>query len=288
MSDAERVTRELGGRWRGGSGSAPCPLCQPEGRRDQAALSIRDGDHGVLLYCFKGGCNFADIARAVDLPREMSLPDPVAMREARKRQAEFDAGKLARARAEWERAKPIAKTNGERYLRSRGINCDLPASLRFQPDLMHSETGRWVAAMIGDIEPTGGIHVTFLEKSGGVRIKGGRRKEMRGPCRGGAVRLSEGDGPLVVCEGIETGLSLVQALADQSPRVWAALSTSGVRGLELPADARELIVAPDGDAPGREAAEALSERASWLGWMVSVLDPGDGRDWNDIVMGVAA
>ncbi|MEL6794654.1 MAG: virulence-associated protein E, partial [Pseudomonadota bacterium] len=62
--NAERITRDLGGRWRAGAGSAPCPVCQPERRRDQTALSLRDGDKGVLLFCHKSGCAFADIAEA--------------------------------------------------------------------------------------------------------------------------------------------------------------------------------------------------------------------------------
>ena len=288
MSDAERVTRELGGRWRGGSGSAPCPICQPEGRRDQAALSIRDGDHGVLLYCFKAGCDFADIARAVNLPSETSLPDPVAMREARKKQAEYDAARLRRARDEWGRGKPITGSAAEKYLRKRGIVCPLPASLRFLPDTMHTPSGRWVCAMVADIEPTGGVHRTYLEKGSGAKLSGDSAKLMLGPCGGGAVRLSEGDGPLVVCEGIETGLSLFQALVDQSPRVWAALSTSGVKKLKLPEEVGDLIVAADGDAPGREAAAALAERASLIGWNVSLMDPGDGLDFNDHAQAEAA
>jgi DNA primase len=44
-----------------------------------------------------------------------------------------------------------------------------------------------------------------------------------------------------------------------------------------------LTVAPDGDAAGREAANALAERANALGWQVSLLPAPDGRDWNDIL-----
>lgn len=279
--NAERITRNLGGRWRGGAGSAACPICQPERRRDQTALSLRDGDNGVLLFCHKGGCNFADIAEAVSLPREATLPDPLAMAEARRKRAEYDAARLAKARAEWERGKPIQETKAETYLRSRGIVCPLPDSLRFIPDTMHLPSGRWVSAMVADVQPTGGVHRTYLDKATGAKLKGDNAKMMLGPCGGGAVRLSERAGPLVICEGIETGLSLLQSLSGRSPRVWAALSTSGIRGLILSAEPGELIVAPDGDAPGREAAAALAERASALGWNVRVMDPGDGLDWND-------
>lgn len=42
MSEARDLTRTLSGNWRGYYGSAPCPICQPEQRRDQRGLSIRE------------------------------------------------------------------------------------------------------------------------------------------------------------------------------------------------------------------------------------------------------
>ncbi len=106
---------------------------------------------------------------------------------------------------------------------------------------------------------------------------------MLGPCAGGAVRLSEEDGPLVVCEGIETGLSLLSGLLRGAPRVWAALSTSGMRALELPPEPGRLTVAADGDDAGGRAAYALASRADALGWEVSLLPAPNGCDWNDVL-----
>lgn len=287
MSDAETITRKLSGTWRSGAGNAACPICQTEGRRDQSSLSLRDGDKGVLLFCFKAGCSFADIAAAVDLPRQSGEVDFEAMKKAQATRKAFDAEKLAKARSCWERAIPIAGTKAESYLRGRGITIPLPDTLRFLADEYHHHSGRYHAAMVGDIQPTGGVHRTFLKKEGGKsvgeKIDSPNPKLMLGICRGGAVRLSWGNGPLIVCEGIETGLSLVQMYADRNPRVWAALSTSGVVGLKLPAKAGELILAPDGDPAGRKSAAVLAERASGLGWKVSSIDPGDGLDFNDIL-----
>ena len=73
-------------------------------------------------------------------------------------------------------------------------------------------------------------------------------------------------GALLVAEGLETSMSLLSALPDANPRVWAALSTSGMAGLVLPRDTGELVIAPDGDAPGRKAANKLAKRASAAGW----------------------
>jgi hypothetical protein len=87
----------------------------------------------------------------------------------------------------------------------------------------------------------------------------------------------------VVAEGIESGLSLLSGLLDGPVAVWAALSTSGLRGLRLPSKPSRLTIACDGDGPGRAAAHALAERAHALGWQVSILDPGNGADFNDIL-----
>ncbi len=87
---------------------------------------------------------------------------------------------------------------------------------------------------------------------------------------------------MLVAEGVETALSLLSALPDASPRVWAALSTSGMAGLVLPRDIGELVIAPDGDDAGRKAANKLAERASAAGWHVRIMKCPDGADWNDI------
>ncbi|WP_231579671.1 toprim domain-containing protein [Pseudorhodobacter antarcticus] len=108
---------------------------------------------------------------------------------------------------------------------------------------------------------------------------------MQGPCAGGAVALSEAHGPLVVCEGIETGLSLLSGLLSCPVTVWAALSTSGMKSLALPKAAGELILATDSDdgGVGFEAGNVLAERAAALGWQVSLWPAPDGKDWNDVL-----
>ncbi len=98
------------------------------------------------------------------------------------------------------------------------------------------------------------------------------------------MRLSDGPGALLVAEGIETGLALLTGLPDSRPRTWASLSTSGVAGLILPRQPGELVLAPDGDAPGREAARKLAGRAYAAGWKVRSMSIPDGRDWADMLI----
>ena len=280
MTDAQTLTRDIGGVWRNGRGQAPCPVCQPERRRDQIALSIAHSGDKVLAWCFKSGCSFRDIAGAagVDL-RDVQI-DHEAQAKHEAKQAEYRAAKLAKARSLWDVTRPIQGTKAEKYLRARGITCDLPETLRFMGDIYHQPTTSWCCAMIADVS-SGGVHRTFFSKRGN-RLKRDA-KMMLGPCAGGAVRLSDGPGPLVVAEGIETGLSLLSGLLNAPATVLAALSASGLRALKLPPTPGELIVATDGDDPGRKAGDVLANRAARLGWRVSLMPAPDGKDWNDVL-----
>ena len=103
---------------------------------------------------------------------------------------------------------------------------------------------------------------------------------MLGPCRGGAVRLAHADALLMVGEGIETCLSAMQATGYPA---WAALSTSGLRTLELPSIVREVIILADGDAPGEAAARCGAHRWVGEGRRVRIARPPHGLDFNDLI-----
>lgn len=280
--DAKTLTHNLGGVWRHGRGQAPCPICQRERRRDQNALSISESGDKLLLHCFKSNCSFVEIAGAAGADLGRVQIDFEAQAQHERKQAEYHAERLRKARSLWEAARPIAGTKGEAYLRSRGITCELPDSLRFMPDIHHAPSMTWGSAIIADVEPTGGVHRTFLTKQGEKQSRDA--KMMLGPCARGAVRLREGHKRLVVCEGIETGLSLLSGLLSGSASVWATLSTSGMKSLTLPETPSELIVATDGDEPGREAGDRLASRASALGWTACLMPAPDGKDFNDVLL----
>jgi hypothetical protein len=287
MEDASFITKSFGGHWHGRYGAAPCPVCQPEQKHGQNALTLADGNNGrLMLNCKKSSCAFLDILAAAGLRSGDYSPPNAATLAQRKAEQLADAEKrAAQAKRLWEEAQPIAGTLAETYLRGRGITAPLPATLRFHPECWHGPTARRLPAMVaavqGAVSPA--VHRTWLSADGLGKADIDPPKAMLGAVTGGAVRLADGIGPLVVAEGIETALSLAGGLLHAPATVWAALSTSGIRGLHLPPTASRLTIAPDGDAPGREAANALAERAHALGWQVSLLPAPDGRDWNDIL-----
>ena len=285
MTDARDLTLTLGGRWYQRFGAAPCPICQPERRKGQNALTLADGQMGLVLHCKKSACGFSDILTAAGItPGTYQPPDP-AERARRRAEEKAEAEKRARqAHRLWQEAQPIEGTPAETYLRGRGITCALPDTLRFHPACRHVTAQRF-PALVALVDGAEGfaVHRTYLRADGIGKAKVDPPKAMLGAVQGGAVRLTDGPGPLVVAEGIETALSLASGLLRAPAMIWAALSTSGIRGLRLPDLPGRLTIAPDGDTAGREAAHALAERAHALGWAVSLLPAPDGRDWNDIL-----
>ena len=286
MTDARTLTHDLGGKWYRSYGTAPCPICQPERRNGQNSLSLADGQNGrLLLHCKKSGCDFGEILAAAGAsPADYSPPDAEMLAQ---REAERRAGVAKRSRqahALWREAQPVSGTLAETYLRGRGITCPLPETLRFHPACWHV-TAKRLPALVALVEGGEGfaVHRTYLAPVGTGKAAVDPAKAMLGAVAGGAVRLAEGQGPLVVAEGLETALSLASGLLSGPATVWAALSTSGMIGLRLPSRHGRLTIAPDGDTAGREAAHNLAERAHALGWQGSTLPAPEGRDWNDIL-----
>jgi hypothetical protein len=105
---------------------------------------------------------------------------------------------------------------------------------------------------------------------------------MLGPCRGGAVRLAAPGEVLMVGEGIETCLAAMVATGHPA---WAALSTSGLRALDLPKDVRDVIVLADGDDSGEAAARDCAWRWKSEGRRVRIARPPWGMDFNDLLIG---
>lgn len=292
MMQAEYITRSLGGKWRGGYGLCLCPA---HANTKTPALSLSEGTDGRLLAKCHAGCDFRDIMdalRGLGLIEGGGTYTPPSAAEIAKREAadQEQAERTERkAMATWKETQPISGTIAETYLRIRGITCDLPDTMRYHPDCWHPTAKRY-PAMVSLVEglPRLAIHRTYLRPDGSGKAKVEPAKAMQGACAGGAVRVTRSQGklpvqPLVVAEGIETALSLASGLLRTPATIWAALSAPGIAGLHLPDISGRLTIAADGDDAGHAAAHKLAERATALGWTVSMLPAPLGRDWNDIL-----
>jgi hypothetical protein len=284
---AETIAKALGGRKVGQGWAARCPAHDD---RDPS-LSIRDADGKVLVRCH-AGCNQRDVIdalRARDLwegkghvrrdrhrrtVRKPEQPDPQSIERS------------AFALSIWEAANHAADSPVETYLASRGLKLPPSSAIRFHSGLKHPSGGVWpcMVALVAkgkDAAPMG-IHRTFLDCDGAGKAQVEPGKMMLGPCRGGVVRLAEPSDLLMVGEGIETSLAAMQATGNPA---WAALSTSGLRSLDLPTGVCNVIVLADGDEAGEAAACDCARRWVSQGRHVRIARPPRGMDFNDMLLG---
>ena len=284
---AAEVGPALGGRKSGRGWIACCPA--HDDRRP--SLSIRDGDDGKLLVYCHAGCGQEDVIaalRARGLWRE-KLSRSILRGAPVKCEPDQDSSSRTRsALATWQSAIPAHGTIVAAYLASRGIDLPVPDALRFHAGLNHPSGGIWpamVALVTNGADGTPlAIHRTFLTRDGAGKAPIQPQKMMLGPCRGGAVRLAQPGHVLMVGEGIETCLAAMQATGHPA---WAALSTSGLRCLNLPKDVRDVIVLADGDEAGEAAARDCGSRWTRQGRRVRIARPTQGMDFNDMLLGRA-
>ena len=205
---------------------------------------------------------------------------PLAAMVVRRSDADQRAEKdrsVERGRGIWNAARSAIGSPVETYLKSRGIGIAPPVTLRYAPNLEYWQRydeatpaeliGHW-PAMVGYVQgPDGGFcaaHVTYLaqDAQSKARIFCPRTgavlpvKKMHGRPWGGGLRFTHAARRMFVGEGIETCLSVYQALrdtasgsrntnptlggnegglldVDRNVGFWAALSLNNIAGAGL-------------------------------------------------------
>jgi putative DNA primase/helicase len=289
---AATIAQALGGYRTGRSWSARCPAHDDH----SPSLSVRDGEDGQVLVHCHAGCSQPQVIAAL---RERNLWSTRSPRShtsgkapiGRVRSEDADATEANQADYGlrlWDEATPLPGTLGEKYLLTRGITLMPPNDLRLHPALRHSSGETWpcIISRVTDgahANPIA-IHRTYLARDGVGKAPVKDPKKMLGPCQGGAVRLASATSQLMVGEGIETCLSAMQAF---NKPTWAALSTSGLRSLQLPPKIQQIIILVDGDDAGEAAAQEAGLRWEREGRRVRLARARRGLDFNDILMGHA-
>jgi len=291
--NAREITTTLKGKWHGSYGIARCPAHDDR----KPSLSISDGQDGKLLVHCHAGCEGGDVLNALkargvlDDQFELSRRRDTLKRPPNQKALDdwndrADAeGRMKAAQSIWQASRSAQGTSVEAYLRSRGITNPAPPSIRYHPALKHNPTGLHFEAMVSAVQALNrtitGIHRTFLLPGGRGKARVSQTKMMLGPCTGGAVRLARAGPELVLSEGIETGLSVLQATGKP---VWSCLSTSGLKAVALPPEVETIIIAADGDDPGITAAEEAASRFDREGRTAKIAKPPKGMDWNDVLV----
>jgi putative DNA primase/helicase len=295
---AADIALALGAACRSGSWwRCRCPIHASRG----TTLALHDGDRGLFVHC-QAGCNRTEILAEFgrrglieDHGESRPIPDP----EGSARRCEAEAADRRRRIAEgldiWHESHPADATSQvPRYFASRGYSGPIPPTIRVHGVFGlygRHPSGERRPQMIGlaehvDYGPVG-VSRTFLAIDGSQTLD--PVQLFRGPVGGGAVRLGTicPDDWLVVAEGIETTLSVMQATGLPG---WAALSASGIARLILPPEARRVLIAADNDANGAGERAARGAAARWEveGRHVSVwMSPNVGQDANDLLLAAA-
>jgi len=246
------------------------------------------GEHGDLLDIIR---ERTGISRFPDLLAEarahLGRPQPVSPDPPLLKKAKAPVGTPAAAARLFAASMPVADTLADTYLRSRGLTQGgTMSALRFHPKCWHRDEGQTrsiprpalIAAVTDGAGAMRGVHRTWLAPDGKGKAAIETQRRAMGHLLGNAVRLTPHDDILVVGEGIETMLSLVETVPGLP--VWAALSASHLGAVLLPEGVQRLYIAIDRDPAGQRAAERLSARATEVGVPVRVLEPRLG-DFND-------
>jgi putative DNA primase/helicase len=286
--NAETIARALGGRKAGGCWMARCPVHDDR----EPSLAITDARAGKVLVRCHAGCDQRDVIAALWARGVWDTREQRSIRFLRKpdreptREPDGDAARRTEAAlAVWCASQPAKGTLAETYLRARGLHVSSPSAVRFHAGLKHPLGGAWPAMVAlvtrGADDTPIAIHRTFLTRDGSSKAPLDPAKMMLGPCRGGVVRLADPGKVLMISEGVETGLAAMQATGHPA---WAALSTSGLRSLDLPIAVRDVIVLADGDDPGEAAAQDCARRWKREGRRVRIARPPQGMDFNDLLV----
>jgi DNA polymerase len=235
-------------------------------------------------------------AEAIAELQDWTGPGMGAERPGLERQ-EQDAKKLAYALGVWEAAVPLAGTIGERFfVKTRGIDASaLPATigeaLRFHKWCPFG--GRHVPcvlALMRDPETDAPVGIHRI----GLRVKNGKVAKIDRMALGhmGVVKLwpLNGDGRLVVGEGIETVLAAACNVEHDGAALtpaWSVINTGGLERLPVLDGVAHLIQLIDHDKNGAGQHAAALGRQHWeaAGRTVTQLMPDTpGWDFNDLVM----
>lgn len=270
---------------------------------NQGSVSISDGgdyfDHEVgaggdlltmiqhaLKTDFRGAVVFAQ-----NFLGNKPLPPIPPVNPSHKKPSDYAIKQREKALAMLARSKPIQGTVGEAYFRDkRGITAALPSVLRFVPYAYNFTTGKEHPAMIAPIHNVAGeaiaAHCTFLDPLTGNKIqgKGIRPRLIFGECKGGAIRLSPLKNQVVVCEGVEDGLSILQTMPDAC--VWVSAGTSGMQNIQLPDGVSEAVIAMDNDpkGAGERAANKLAAQLKKEGRVARIATPAPYKDFNEMLV----
>ena len=307
--DIARIAHSLGKSSKSSHGyMCLCPVHDDH----NPSLSIAVGDDGkLLLHCFSG-CDFKDVLQVIQdrelLPYNLterkknkgnrgSKPVRLAVMYSKQNVTSLQevvlsdnqkaskeaSGSHNEAKSIWDASVDISETAADKYLKSRGLDLDfikdrLNSSLRFNNSVLHSFLQQSLPCLVAKVTDCSGVlkglHQIFLSSEGKQIAKDGPSKLSLGTIKNHLVWLTPIKEKLVLTEGIEDGLTLVQCCSEYGVAAFLGANTS----FDLPDLVKEVIIAADNDDAGQKKARKIKKRLQDSGKAVGISYLPKGKD----------
>ncbi|WP_374651016.1 toprim domain-containing protein [Dongia sp.] len=249
----------------------------------------QSGEHGDLLDVIRESLGLIDFTDVIEEARNfLSLPNPEPGPPPRRHTiTPAPSGSPEAARRLIAISQPLSGTLVETYLHGRGITAlHGTGNLYFHPRCYYrpeddGPTETW-PAMIAAVTNLGGTitgaHRTWLAPDGSDKAPIDTPRKAMGDLLGHAVRFGIAGDVMAAGEGIETALSVQQAIPAMA--MAAALSSAHLAACQFPDTLRRLYILRDNDPAGDAARDSLIERADAAGIEAITLSPVL-KDFND-------
>lgn len=225
---------------------------------------------------------------------KVSLPEAIAIvvadaalgvRPPAPAKAPKDGDSRRQAIAIWNAANEIGDTVAAKYLKQRGLPlATLPSSLPLRfARLRYKGSPQRYPALIYAVQAVDGaitgIQRTYLNEDGG-KLDVEKPKLSKGTIKGSAARLGGTGDALIVCEGLEDGLSIWRAMPGTP--VWVAAGAGMMAHMQLPEHCSEVTIAADNDNAGMQAAENTAIAFQRQGKRTRIMRPSpEFKDFNE-------
>jgi hypothetical protein len=280
-AQAEAIARALGGRRCGAGWICRCPGPMHARGDRNPSLSLRDGDHALMVKCF-AGCDASELL-AIFRARGLLTGDAVKPEHAWQPRIYIPEHKPdPEAMSMLEAALALPGTLAETYLGIvRCIPPPYPAALRFL-----SQTSRGFPAMVAVVQAPDSspiaVQVTYLDPSGRGKANNKPERMNVGELGWGAVRLSPAAAEMGIAEGAETALAAARLTG---LAVWATLGSQRMHRVAIPARVRHLHIFGDNDEAGRVAADRTAYTHHAAGRQVTLrFPPNEVKDYADLLL----
>jgi hypothetical protein len=258
----------------------PCPVC---GGTDRFSIHLKKqvfhcrgcavGGDVIKLVRHIDGCSLAFAVETLIGDEVRPQAAPPATKE--QNLAEYERQQHRKAAWLWSQRKPITGSIAECYLRSRGITCELPATLGFLPSRRPEHHPAMIAAfglvdepepgIIGEARKVTSVHLTLLAPDDSAKAEVEKPKLVVGSPGTLPIVLAPPSDllALAVTEGIEDALTVHQSTGLGA---WAAGSAGRMPKLAevIPSYSECVTIYAHSDEAGQhgaqQVAQALHER----------------------------